>query len=71
MLLGGVAQIAAQWPALRREGYRHRWILDPRDPALREVLFLMGPGTIGVAAAQINLLVNTCWPPTRTARCRR
>ena len=59
MLLGGVVQIAAQWPALRREGYRHRWVLDPRDPALREVLLLMGPGTIGVAAAQINLLVNT------------
>ena len=48
-----------QWPALRREGYRHQWILNPRDPALREVLLLMGPGTIGVAAAQINLFVNT------------
>ncbi len=59
MLLGGVAQIAAQWPSLRAEGYQHRWTLNVRDPALREVLFLMGPGSIGVAAAQINLLVNT------------
>ena len=59
MLLGGVAQIAAQWPSLRREGYRHQWILNPRDPDLRQVLLLMGPGTIGVAAAQVNLLVNT------------
>lgn len=59
MLGGGLAQILVQWPALRREGYRHRWVLSPRDPALREVLLLMGPGTIGVAAAQINLLVNT------------
>jgi len=59
MLLGGAAQIAVQWPALRREGYRHRWILNTRDPALHEVLILMGPGTIGVAAAQVNLLVNT------------
>ena len=59
MLLGGLAQIVVQWPALRREGYRHQWVLDPRDPALREVLVLMGPGTIGVAAAQINLFVNT------------
>jgi putative peptidoglycan lipid II flippase len=59
MLLGGVVQIAVQWPALRREGYRHRWILDPSDQALRTVLVLMGPGTLGVAAAQINLLINT------------
>ena len=65
MLGGGLAQIAVQWPALRREGYRHRWILNPRDPVLREVLVLLGPGTIGVAAAQINLLVNT-WLATST-----
>ncbi len=59
MLAGGLAQVIAQWPSLWREGYRHVWIFSPRDPALREVLFLMGPGTIGVAAAQVNLLVNT------------
>jgi len=59
MLLGGIAQIAVQWPALRREGYRHRLALDPRDQGLREILALMGPGTIGVAATQINLFVNT------------
>jgi putative peptidoglycan lipid II flippase len=58
-LLGGVGQIALQWPVLRAEGFRHRWRLDLRDPALREVLVLMGPGTIGIAATQINLLVNT------------
>jgi putative peptidoglycan lipid II flippase len=59
MLLGGVTQIAVQWPALRQEGYRHQWILDPSDPGLRSVLALMGPGTVGVAASQINLLINT------------
>jgi putative peptidoglycan lipid II flippase len=58
-LLGGLGQIALQWPALRAEGFRHRWRLDPRDRALREILVLMGPGTIGVAATQINLFVNT------------
>ncbi|MGH9313907.1 MAG: murein biosynthesis integral membrane protein MurJ [Vicinamibacterales bacterium] len=58
-LLGGLGQIALQWPALRAEGFRHRWRLDPHDPALREILVLMGPGTIGVAATQINLFVNT------------
>jgi putative peptidoglycan lipid II flippase len=58
-LLGGLGQILLQWPALRREGYRHAWALDPNDPGLREILVLMGPATIGVAATQINLVVNT------------
>jgi len=59
MLLGGVGQILLQWPTLRKEGYRHEWRLNFRDPGLREVLVLMGPGTLGVAAAQVNLFVNT------------
>jgi putative peptidoglycan lipid II flippase len=59
MLIGGLAQILAQVPSLRREGFRHALVLDPRDRGLREVLLLMGPGTIGVAAAQVNLFVNT------------
>lgn len=58
-LLGGLLQIIAQWPALRAAGYRYQPILDFKDPGLRQVLLLMGPGTIGVAAAQINLAVNT------------
>jgi putative peptidoglycan lipid II flippase len=58
-LLGGLGQIALQVPALRAEGFRHAWRLDPRDPALREILTLMGPATVGVAATQINLIVST------------
>jgi putative peptidoglycan lipid II flippase len=58
-ILGGVAQIALQWPALAREGFRFRPSLDWRDPALRRVLLLMGPGTLGLAATQVNLFVST------------
>jgi putative peptidoglycan lipid II flippase len=58
-LIGGAGQIALQWPVLRKEGFRYRWILDFKDPDLREVLRLMGPGTLGLAAVQINVLVNT------------
>src|SRR3954451_4503740 len=43
-LAGGVGQFAIQWPALRREGFRYRATVDPRNPALRRVLVLMGPG---------------------------
>jgi len=58
-VLGGFGQMAVQWPTLRRAGFRHQWVLNPRDRGLREVLTLMGPGTIGQAAGQINLLVST------------
>jgi putative peptidoglycan lipid II flippase len=48
-----------QWPALRGEGFRYAPVLDRRDPGLREVVLLMGPGTLGLAATQINLLIST------------
>jgi putative peptidoglycan lipid II flippase len=58
-IVGGMGQLLLQWPPLAREGFRYRPTLDIRDPGLRQILILMGPGTIGLAATQINLLVNT------------
>jgi putative peptidoglycan lipid II flippase len=58
-LVGGIGQLAIQWQPLRSEGYTFHPRLDFRDPALGRVLLLMGPGTIGMAATQINVLVNT------------
>ncbi len=59
VLAGGLGQVLLQWPQLRREGFRFHFDLAPRDPGLREILLLMGPGTIGVAATQFNVYVNT------------
>jgi putative peptidoglycan lipid II flippase len=58
-LAGGAGQIALQWWPLAREGFRYRPVLDWEEPALRRVLVLMGPGTIGLAATQVNLFVTT------------
>src|SRR5260221_11430580 len=58
-VIGGAGQMLVQWPALRREGWRYAPILDPRDEGLREVMRLMAPGTIGLAAVQVNVFVNT------------
>ncbi|OFW48553.1 MAG: murein biosynthesis integral membrane protein MurJ [Acidobacteria bacterium RIFCSPLOWO2_12_FULL_68_19] len=58
-LVGGVAQLALQWPVLQREGFAYRPVLDWHDEGLRRVLVLMGPGTIGLAATQVNVFVNT------------
>ena len=58
-LVGGLGQLLIQWPALHREGFRYRPVLDVHDEGLHRVLLLMGPGTIGMAATQINVFVNT------------
>ncbi len=59
VLLGGLGQIAVQYWVLRSEGFRYRMVLDPTDRGLREILGLMGPGTIAGAAMQVNLVVTT------------
>jgi putative peptidoglycan lipid II flippase len=64
-VLGGLGQIAVQWPSLRKEGFRYQPILDFRDPDLREILRLMGPSTLGLAAVQINVAVNTVLASTQ------
>ena len=48
----------AQWLPLRREGFRTRRG-SIRRSRLRQVLLLMGPGTIGLAATQVNIFVST------------
>jgi putative peptidoglycan lipid II flippase len=58
-LAGGLGQVLLQWPALRREGFRYRPVLDARDPWLREIGRLMVPGVAGLAAVQVNLFVNS------------
>jgi putative peptidoglycan lipid II flippase len=58
-LVGGAGQVALQWRPLRREGFAYQPFLSWRDPGLRQVLLLMGPGTLGLAATQVNIFVNT------------
>ncbi|MBY0492683.1 MAG: murein biosynthesis integral membrane protein MurJ [Cyanobacteria bacterium] len=58
-LVGGFGQLIIQWPPLRKEGFRYQPVLDLKDEGLLRVLLLMGPGTIGMAATQINVFVNT------------
>ena len=58
-LLGGAAQLLVQVPALRRTGFSFRPLFAFADPGLRRILRLMAPATIGLAATQTNLFVNT------------
>ena len=60
-LAGGVAQLAIQVPSLFRLGFRPRLMPDLRlrDPGTRRIATLMAPATLGVAAVQVNVVVNS------------
>lgn len=60
-LAGGCAQFGVQLPALWRLGYRFRPALRGlwRDPHLRRIALLMAPATIGLAATEANIFINT------------
>jgi putative peptidoglycan lipid II flippase len=58
VVLAGFAQAVFQLPSLSREGYRYHWVSPWRDPTVREVVRKMLPGSIGVAAFQINVLLT-------------
>jgi putative peptidoglycan lipid II flippase len=57
VLMAGVAQAAFQVPTLWREGFRYRWVSPWRNETVRLVVTRMVPGTIGVAAFQLNVLL--------------
>ena len=60
VLVAGVAQLLYQLPALWREGFRPEWISPWADGSVRKILSRLGPGVIGVAAFQINVLATYC-----------
>ena len=63
VLMGGIAQVAAQIWALSRIGLLPRVSLRAfaawREPVVRRVLQLMGPAVLAVSVAQLSLIINT------------
>jgi len=57
VLIAGAAQAAFQMPLLLRDGFRFRWVRPWNDATVRHVVKQMLPGTIGVAAFQINVML--------------
>ena len=60
VLLAGGLQFLYQLPTLWREGFRPKWISPWADDSVRTVLKRLGPGVIGVAAFQLNVLATYC-----------
>jgi len=58
-LIGGFWQLTAQFPSLRRAGYKYGADFHWRDEGVRTVLGLMAPAVIAASAVQVNVLVNS------------
>lgn len=56
---GGFVQAAVQFPTLLRKGYRPMWPKKFWTDRSKKIVKLIGPGLIGFAAAQVNLLITT------------
>ena len=58
-LVGGLAQLVAQFPSLRKVGYRFRPDFQWRDEGVKNVLSLMLPAVIAASAVQVNVMINS------------
>lgn len=59
VLVGGCLQVGIQLPPLLRRKIRPRLRWAIRHPGIRQVALLMLPGVVGIAAAEINVFVDT------------
>ena len=59
VFMGGIAQFVIQVPSMYGVGFRYRPLLSLRDPRVLQVIHLVGPAVLGVAAVQVNQFTNT------------
>lgn len=59
VLIGGVLQLAVQWPFLRRYGVRFQFRFNLHHPGLRQIGLLMLPALLGAGVATINVFIGT------------
>jgi len=58
-VVGGLAQLLIQLPAVRALGYPIRLAWRPGDRTVLRVVRLMGPGILALAILQVNILIST------------
>lgn len=58
LLIGGVAQLALQIPALLKKNLLPRPQLGFKDPQVRRVMRLMVPALLGVSVMQVSLMID-------------
>jgi putative peptidoglycan lipid II flippase len=58
VVIAGLVQAFFQLPLLSKEGFRYQWVSPWSNETVRHVVRQMIPGTIGVAAFQLNVVIT-------------
>lgn len=59
ILIGGVVQLAFQFPFLKAMGYWPKPRIVWHDPGVKRLLLLMSPALLGVSVNQLNLMLSS------------
>jgi putative peptidoglycan lipid II flippase len=59
VLIGGVLQLAMQWPALSKFGVKFKFHFNLQHPGLKQIGLLMLPAIFGAGVGTINVFVGT------------
>lgn len=59
VMVGGALQMGVQLPLLYKRGFRPMWPKELWSKRAQKIVKMIGPGMVGFAATQINLLIST------------
>lgn len=59
VMIGGILQLAMQWPFLVKYGLKIRYKFNLHHPGIKQITLLMGPAILGAAVGTINVFVGT------------
>lgn len=59
VMVGGALQMGVQLPLLFKRGFRPMWPKELWSKRAQKIVKMIGPGLVGFAATQINLLIST------------
>lgn len=59
VMIGGILQLAMQWPFLVKFGLKFKFLFNLRHPGIKQIALLMLPAVFGAAIYQINVFVGT------------
>ena len=57
-LVGGLLQLAVQWPSLKKVGFHFGFDFDWRDSGVRHTLALMWPAIVSGSVVQVSVMLN-------------
>jgi len=59
VMIGGLLQLAMQWPFLAKYGLKIKFRFNLNHPGIRQIAVLMMPAVFGAAIYQINVFIGT------------